>query len=96
MKQRLYVVTEEGRQIILHESSLKYHPGAVPAGDLTTEQLAQFCDDEAESDNYHHLVGVHAKLVTLIEMYDLDTANRVLREIAEYGGLHCMQHAQLS
>jgi hypothetical protein len=61
-----------------------------PADDATLEQIAEMCDQEAENANHHGMVGVHAWLAKVLqkECGDWDVALRIMRTIAEHGGLH--------
>jgi len=55
----------------------------------TLEDLEEYCDSEAEGANYHHFVGVHKKLGTLIsKKSNSAVAKAVMFEIAIAGGLH--------
>jgi len=58
---------------------------------LTIVELADMCDQNAESRNNHAVVGMHRILAALLhrEIGYHDT-NAVMREIAEYGGLDGM------
>lgn len=58
---------------------------------LTPEQLACFCDENAENRNNHEFVGLHYLLArylhTLLERRDVAY---IMKGIAEYGGLDGM------
>ena len=57
----------------------------------TLEELANFCDQEAESRNSHSFVGVHKLLVALLfQQLGREKATTIMREIPEYGGLDGM------
>lgn len=59
-----------------------------PADDATLEDIAAFCDMEAESANRHGMVGVHLWLALYLQReVGREAATRILREIAERGGL---------
>lgn len=60
------------------------------ATDVTLEQVATMCDDNAEDANRHHMVGAHAWLAKVLEKEcgDWDIALSIMRTIAEHGGLH--------
>lgn len=61
------------------------------APDASLEQLAELCDQDAESGNYHDFVGVHEKLgELLVKHVGEKTATNIIRDIAELGGLHGM------
>lgn len=57
----------------------------------TTEELADLCDQDAESCNNHFAVGTHRLLAVLLcNKVGDDYANKIILEIAEYGGLDGM------
>lgn len=57
----------------------------------TTEELANLCDQDAESCNNHFAVGMHRVLATLLRVTFCDEyVNKIMLEIAEYGGLDGM------
>lgn len=60
------------------------------ADDATEEELADFLDSEAESDNYHHLAGVHDALrkVLLQKGLSKEQIRIVFSTIVEHGGLY--------
>jgi hypothetical protein len=92
---KLYWITEEiegeePHRYLGEEGDSKYceKGSEVVAGDLSADVLAQYLDDQAENENYHSIVGVHAKLAVIIRKYCDDSATTaILREIAEAGGL---------
>ena len=55
---------------------------------LTITELADMCDQNAESKNHHGFVGVHRMLAVIMhDVLGRGDATVVMREIAEYGGL---------
>ncbi len=60
------------------------------ADDADINQMAEFCDHEAENGNYHGLVGMYGQLTKIMikEGVDADAARRVMQHIAELGGIH--------
>lgn len=73
----------------------KDHEGARIASDAekTLTALCEFLDMDAENENRHHLVGVHATLGKIVrKASNQDVAREVMLEIAESGGLHSMGH----
>src|SRR6266849_483667 len=61
---------------------------------LTLEELADFCDQEAESRNNHAYVGTHRILAALLhQKIGRAEATALMQEIAEYGGLDGMRGA---
>lgn len=55
---------------------------------LTLEELADFCDQNAESANNHDYVGTHRILAAVLHrLLGREQATSILQEIAEYGGL---------
>lgn len=55
---------------------------------LTVEELADMCDQNAESRNHHGFVGVHHMLAVILnDVAGRDEATVIMRDIAEYGGL---------
>ena len=57
----------------------------------TTEELADLCDQDAESYNNHFAVGMHRVLATLLgNLYCDEYVNEIMLVIAEYGGLDGM------
>jgi len=88
---KFYAVKEDelGPEFLMDEDSLKYYPFYREVTEPTWEQLAAYCDQEAENANYHDFVGAHREIALLIvEETDDATAARVLRKIAERG---CLQ-----
>lgn len=68
---------------------------AVPAtsANTTLEQLVNYCEDEAESANYHSFCGAHEKLAAVIvEASNGFVAKRVFFTIAEAGGPKTPDH----
>lgn len=58
---------------------------------LGIEELADMCDQNAESRNNHGAVGMHRILAALLyDMVGQYYTNVVMREIAEYGGMDGM------
>jgi hypothetical protein len=56
---------------------------------LNSEELADWCDREAENANYHRMVGAHMWLSgILVKEAGEDVATKVMRAIADVGGLH--------
>jgi hypothetical protein len=57
----------------------------------TLEQLADLCDQEAESENLHEYVGAHRILAALLhQQQGREQATRIMFAIAELGGLDGM------
>lgn len=57
----------------------------------TLEELADFCDGNAEARNGYDHVGCHRILAALLfNQVGRETSTRIMREIAEYGGLDGM------
>ena len=58
---------------------------------LTLEELADFCDQEAESRNNHNFVCSHKILSALLfKQLGREKATKIMQEIAEYSGLDGM------
>ena len=58
---------------------------------LTLEELADLCDQEAESRNNHNFVGSHKILSALLfKQLGREKATKIMQEIAEYSGLDGM------
>lgn len=54
----------------------------------TLEELADLCDQNAASRNNHAFVGAHRMLAAILhQQVGRETAARLLRAVAEYGGL---------
>ena len=71
---------------------LDYEPGDEPIIDKnpspTLEEIADFCDNNAEARNNHEFLGTHRLLaVMLYKRFGREIATEVMFEIAEYGGL---------
>lgn len=59
--------------------------------DLTGRELARHFDEDAESGNYHSLVGIHEWLYDIIASttHDFGVAKLIMETIGEkYGGIH--------
>lgn len=72
-------------------TSNKYHDFAEVATDesLTADALAEMLDQDAEGDNYHHLVGAAAKLIPVLRTVTGEPGVvEVLRSIVDCGGFH--------
>ena len=63
----------------------------VDVSTVTLEELADFCDREAESRNNHDYIGTHRILAAFLHRcLGRDTSTMLLLEIARYGGLDAM------
>lgn len=61
---------------------------SVARSDVSLEQLADMCDQHAESRNNHKFVGAHRMLAAILwRTVGRDEAQRVMWEVASYGGL---------
>ena len=57
----------------------------------TLEELANMCDQDAESCNHHSFVGIHKLLCALLFQHvGRERTTEIIHEIAEYGGLDGM------
>ena len=55
----------------------------------TAAELAQYCDEVLELENYHSLVGVHARLLAILESRTSPAkAKAIMRDLAEQGGIY--------
>src|SRR5713101_5869943 len=58
---------------------------------LSLEEVADFSDGQAESRNNHWYCGAHRILAAILHRkLGSELAAEIIREIAEYGGLDCM------
>lgn len=58
---------------------------------LSLEEIADFCDIQAEARNGHAFVGAHRILAALLHRkLGREQATEIMKEIAEYGGLDGM------
>lgn len=61
---------------------------AIVDAPATLEELADFCDQNAEGRNNHSFVGAHRILAAILhQQVGRDTATTIMRAIAEYSGL---------
>lgn len=59
--------------------------------DFKLEELADLCDEQAEQSNAHDFVGSHRSLAALLfREVGREPATRIMRHIAEMGGLDGM------
>ena len=78
-------------------SSIGYRDDAsygriVSGPEMTLEEIADFCDLNAEGRNNHSMVGTHRLLAVLLyNQYGRAEATKTLRNIAESGGLDEME-----
>ena len=78
------------------EAYLSYDNGypfvqAVDVSTVTLEELADFCDREAESRNNFDYIGTHRILAAFLHRcLGRDTSTMLMLEIARYGGLDAM------
>lgn len=67
----------------------------VSGQEMTIENIADFCDQNAESRNNHSFVGVHRLLAAILNnKFGRNEATDVIRNIAEYGGLDEMSESE--
>jgi hypothetical protein len=89
MKELVWIDYEDGSDICIgyryeHDEFDKIVPGP----EMTIENIADFCDLNAESRNNHSYVGVHRLLSAILHaQYGRENATKTIRTIAEYGGL---------
>lgn len=95
MKTTFYRVTakEGGEMFLIEKRDAEDYKGSDYTVDrapvLTSEELANWCDDAAENANYHQMAGAHMWLSgVLVKEAGEDVAIKVMRAIANVGGLH--------
>lgn len=85
------VGTEEDNRIEFMEEEM-YEPILDVNPTPTLEELADMCDQDAESRNNHSFVGLHKLLSALLfRRFGREKTTEIIYEIAEYGGLDGMQ-----
>jgi hypothetical protein len=88
----LFRVTDaEGHSFVTTDGWFRDEPGYTIEDSpvLTAREIAQYLDEDAESANYHQLVGAHVWLVGLVEeAAGADVALKVIGAIFERGGIH--------
>lgn len=91
-KQRpLFMVNEndDGDGWYLSDDARGY-PHSRPAAeeDIRPETMAEMMDMACESENYHHLVGAHEALASiLVDEVGFDAAKRIMRRLVNRGSL---------
>jgi len=77
----------DGTPVVGYSDDASY--GRIVTGlEMTLEDIADFCDLEAEGRNNHSMVGTHRLLaVILYNQFGRSEATKTLRMIAESGGL---------
>lgn len=84
-----YIEDDGGRILGYEEEWLTSNVDKNPA--LTLEEIADFSDGQAESRNNHEYCGTHRILAALLHRkLGREQATKIMREIAEYGGLDGM------
>jgi hypothetical protein len=84
----------EKQPILTYEDRVSESDGRVDGPPPTLEELADFCDQGAESANHHDMIGVHRLLaVILFRQCGRAKATEIMTEIAERGGLDDMDMA---
>lgn len=69
----------------------EWNPEGIEATEVLLEELADFCDHGAENCNAHEYVGAHRLLATVLFRHvGRCIATKILRDIAEMGGLDAM------
>ena len=85
------VGTEEDNRIEFKQEEM-YEPILDENPTPTLEELANMCDQDAESRNNHSFVGLHKLLSALLfRRFGREMTTEIIYEIAEYGGLDGMQ-----
>ena len=92
MTKPIYINRECGHEYLSwHKDESTVREATV--SNLGADKLAEFFDNNAEQDNMHNLVGVHAMLAEIIRDAAGNSrigsviANRVFRRLVETGGL---------
>jgi hypothetical protein len=88
-RQKIVAVREGDATGFAYESEGIYYDEVID-GVPTLKDLANLCDQNAESINAHDFVGVHRLLSTLLAARVADDAYGIMKQIAELGGLHGM------
>jgi hypothetical protein len=83
------VKDDEGDEYIKHEHKVTQWDGEIIQRDgFDLEDIAFFCDHEAEGRNNHKFVGVHELLAgLLLKRLGREVATSIMLDIAEHGGL---------
>jgi hypothetical protein len=92
MREDLVRADEDGYIQLVHRGEAQWcGPVVDESPTATLEELADFCDQLAESGNAHDFVGTHRLLAVLLHRYaGREKATAILREVAERHGLHGM------
>jgi hypothetical protein len=87
MKHELvWIDYEDGSDILIGYRD-KYNK-VVDGPEMTLEDIAEFCDLNAEGRNNHSLVGLHRLIAAILyNKFGREAATETLRTIAEFGGL---------
>src|SRR5438105_690223 len=80
---------DDGETFLTFEDSASRK--AKPVTDIRLEELADFLDQDAESNNSHMFVGAHRALAVLLhDRVGRELATELMTELAGYSGLHGM------
>ena len=93
MKELVWVDYElDGNTVIGYRNEVEEYYNIVDGPEMTLEEVADFCDQNAEGRNNHSLVGTHRLVATILyNQYGRKEATKTLRTIAERGGLDEME-----
>ena len=91
MKKKIIRVGTKEDNWIERAESVLYAPIFDDKPIVDIEDLADFCDQDAESRNNHRFVGVHKLLAAILYKHlGREKSTIIMHEIAEYGGLDGM------
>ena len=91
-KQKIIRLGTDGDNYLGYMEEEIYEPIMDEDPILTLEELADLCDQEAESRNNHNYVGLHKLVATLLfKQLGREKATKIMQEIAEYKGLDGMK-----
>jgi hypothetical protein len=86
----VWVEWEDGSDPCIAYKKDEMYGKVVSGPNMTLEMLADFCDQNAESCNAHEYVGAHRILACVLHCEGRELATRIMRIIAEHGGLNGM------
>jgi hypothetical protein len=91
----VWIDYEDGSDLCIgYRDECEKYDKIVSGPEMTLEQIADFCDLNAENRNNHSTIGIHRLIATILyRKLGRNIATEILQDIAEYGGLDEMNQS---